>query len=108
MPISELPSFFVPLFAATFVVNLVYVGSVFMLRQRLASPAVKATGYEAPRLVGGSPVDMVRLFSFLLSGRHKEFADPMITRMVWVVRILFPIGAVMTASIFAIVLGASS
>jgi hypothetical protein len=108
MPISELPSFFVPLFAATLVVNLAYVGSVFLLRNRLAAPDVKATGYDAPRLVGGSPVDMMRLFGFLLSGRHKGFADPMITRMVWVARILFPIGAVLTASVFAIVLGASS
>jgi hypothetical protein len=108
MPASELPSFFMPLFAATFVVNLAYVASVFLLRNRLASPAIKAAGYEAPRLVGGSPVDLVRLFGFLLSGRHKEFADPMVTRLVWVVRVLFPIGAVMTASIFAIVLGASS
>ena len=108
MPISELPSYFVPLFAATFVVNLTYVGSMFLMRNRLASPGVKATGYEAPRLVGGSPVDMFRLFGFVLSGRHKEFADPMLTRLVWAVRILFPIAAVLTASVFAVALGASS
>ena len=108
MPVSQLPSFFMPLFFATFVVNAAYVGSIFVLRQRLTAPAIKATGYEPPKLVGASPVDLVRLFGFALSGRHKGFADPMVTRLVWTVRVLFPIAAVMTASIFAIVLGASS
>ena len=108
MPISDLPSFFMPLFVGTFLVNVAYVGSVFLLSLRLTSPAIRATGFEAPKLVGGSPVELVRLFRFVVSGLHKDFADTTVTRLVWIVRVLFPIGAVMTVSVFAIALGASS
>lgn len=109
MPVSDLPPVFIPLFVATFVANGIYVGCMFLLSQRLVAPVIKAKGFDAAGFMDGSPVELFRLWGFVFSGRHRELADPAVTRLVWAIRILLPIAVVMTVSVvFVLVLGAAS
>ncbi|CAN5156475.1 hypothetical protein BH10PSE2_BH10PSE2_14190 [soil metagenome] len=106
MPISQLPPFFFPLFCTVFVVNTVYLGAVFLLRHRLAGPVVEGEDFTVPRSPGGSSAEVLRMLGFVFSGRHNEIGDLTVTRLTWAIRFLFPIGLVLTLSIFVLFLRA--
>ena len=100
---SEISPVFIPLFAATFVTNLAYVGCLFLLKSRMASANTEAfTG----QIFGASPIELFRLLGFVFSGRHTACEDVAISRLTWAVRVLFIAGCVLTACVFILALGA--
>lgn len=101
MALSELPPFFMPLFAATFVTNMAYVGSLFLLKSRMAAANMEAFNGQ---IFGASPVELFRLLGFVFSGRHNACEDVSISRLTWAVRVLFIAGCVLTGSVFLLVL----
>jgi len=102
---TEIPTSFLTLFAAAFVANAAYIGSLFLLHRRVSSPSVRRKGYEAPPLFSNSPAQGMRFLGFVFSARHVEFDDQMVSRLVWLTRVLFVVGGVLTVSMFGYALG---
>lgn len=105
MAVSDLPAWFLPLFGATLVTNMAYVASAFALSLRLGVPAIQAKGYEAPKLLGGNPVDLIKFLKFVFSEQHNTLDDVAISWLTWAVRLLFVGAMVLTLGVFGLALG---
>lgn len=107
MTFEEMPGYVMPLFFTVFAVNALYIASALLLQGRVQSVVAKA-GREAPfNLFGGSPVELGRFLSFVYSGRHQGLDDPTVTRLTWMVRVLFGLGLVGTLGFFVFFFGLS-
>lgn len=104
MAFSEAPPLLMPVFFAAFVANAAYVACLFTLKHRLAS--VSPDGAFTTTVFGASPVELFRLLGFVFSGRGRDLNDSATTGLVWAVRILLPVGCLLTAAVFGLFLGA--
>ncbi|HEV2082982.1 MAG TPA: hypothetical protein VGR32_11115 [Brevundimonas sp.] len=102
---TEIPASFLSLFAAAFLANAAYIGSLFLLHRRVSSPDVQPRGYEVPPLFPDSPAKGMRFLGFVFSSRHVEFGDQTVSRLVWLTRAFFVVGGVLTISLFGYALG---
>ena len=94
-----MPADFLPVFFAAWFTNIAYVATLLVLMskvERLENP-----GSPAKPFWNGFSSDFGwKALRFLFSGRHNEFDDPRLSRLVMVCRTLLALGGSLTAYMF--------
>jgi hypothetical protein len=94
-----MPTDFSLIFAFAWFTNMAYVATLVLLMSkldRLESPSAPAK----PIWSGISSDFALRALRFLFSGRHNDFDDRQLSRLVMICRTLFTFGAVLTTYVF--------
>lgn len=94
-----MPADFLPIFFAAWLVNMAYMATLVLLMaklDRLENPGAPVK----PIWSAISSNFALRALRFLFSGRHNDFDDRQLSRLVMICRALLAIGAVLTAYVF--------
>ncbi|TCS12807.1 hypothetical protein [Caulobacter sp. BK020] len=100
-----IPVDFLVQFGVTWLIVVAYVTALFSVGFRLGRLKVQRPGLDAPSLEfrqwAIAPSDIWAVFGFAFSGRHAQVGDPLVSRLVIAVRVLFPLSLILVLAIFA-------
>ena len=98
-----IPLDFLLQFAATWLVTVVYLACMFGLARRLQRLRAERPDLDAPNIDERGmlqPVGLNAMLGFVFGGRHRRIDDPLTSRLVIAIRILFPLAMVLILTIF--------
>jgi len=100
-----IPVDFLVQFGVTWLVAVAYVTALLGVGFRLGRLKVQQPNLDAPSLEfrqwAIAPGDIWAVLGFVFTNRHARVGDPLVSRLVIAVRVLFPLSLVLVLAIFA-------